>query len=189
MCGNIRYDRSDYGYWSEETMTERIVNEFIELVKVSSETKHEAEIAALLKKKFSDLGLKVEEDQAQEKTGHGANNLICTLPGTSTEEIKTIYFTSHMDTVVPGKNIQPIVEDEYIRTDGTTILGADDKAGIAAMLEAIRVLREKEVQHGDIQFIITVGEESGLVGAKALDQKLLRAVYGYALDSDGEVGA
>ncbi len=51
MCGNIRYDRSDYGYWSEETMTERIVNEFIELVKVSSETKHEAEIAALLKKR------------------------------------------------------------------------------------------------------------------------------------------
>ncbi|RQW20055.1 M20/M25/M40 family metallo-hydrolase [Bacillus sp. C1-1] len=169
-------------------MTERIVNEFIELVKVSSETKHEEEIAVLLKKKFSELGLKVEEDQAQEKTGHGANNLVCTLPGTSTKAIKTIYFTSHMDTVVPGKNIQPIVEDGYIRTDGTTILGADDKAGIAAMLEAIRVLKEHEVEHGDIQFIITVGEESGLVGAKALDQNLVRAVYGYALDSDGEVG-
>ncbi|UTR08475.1 M20/M25/M40 family metallo-hydrolase [Alkalihalobacillus sp. LMS6] len=169
-------------------VAERIVNEFIELVKVSSETKHEAEIAKVLKEKFTNLGLTVEEDQAQEITGHGANNLICTLPGTSDKEVKTIYFTSHMDTVVPGKNIEPILEEGYIRTDGTTILGADDKAGIAAMLEAIVVLKEQQIEHGPIQFIITVGEESGLVGAKALDQSLIHASYGYALDSDGEVG-
>ena len=93
-----------------------------------------------------------------------------------------------MDTVVPGKGVNPSIKDGYVVTDGTTILGADDKAGLAAMFEAIRVLKEQDIEHGDIQFVITVGEESGLVGAKALDPSLIQAKYGYALDSDGEVG-
>jgi tripeptide aminopeptidase len=93
-----------------------------------------------------------------------------------------------MDTVVPGKDIKPSIKDGYVVTDGTTILGADDKAGLAVMLEVIRVLKEQAISHGTIQFIITVGEESGLVGAKALDPSLLVAKYGYALDSDGKVG-
>ncbi len=74
-------------------------------------------------------------------TGHGAGNLICTLKGT--KDADTIYFTSHMDTVVPGKGVKPIVEDGYVKSDGTTILGADDKTGLAAMFEAIKVLKEK----------------------------------------------
>lgn len=168
-------------------LNSRLVEEFIALVQVSSETKHEEEIAVLLKQKFSELGLEVNEDDAKEKTGHGAGNLICTLPATK-EQVDPIYFTSHMDTVVPGKQIKPIIEENYIKTDGTTILGADDKAGIAAMLEAIKVLKEEQIEHGQVQFIITVGEESGLVGAKALQPESITAKYGYALDSDGEVG-
>ena len=165
----------------------RLVEEFLELVQVDSETGHEAEIASVLKKKFTDLGVEVMEDNAKEKTGHGAGNLICTLKGTKSD-IDTIYFTSHMDTVVPGNHIQPIIEDGFIKSDGTTILGADDKAGLAAILEMIRLLQEQQVEHGDIQFIITVGEESGLVGAKALDSSLIHASYGYAIDSNGEIG-
>jgi len=170
-----------------EVNQDRLINEFIELVQIDSETKYEAEIAKVLKKKFTDLGLEVVEDNAKEKTGHGAGNLICTLKGTK-EDTDTIYFTSHMDTVVPGKGIKPSIKDGYIVSDGTTILGADDKAGLAAILEAIRILQEKDIKHGDIQFIITVGEESGLVGAKALDKSLLKAAYGYAIDSNGDVG-
>jgi len=166
---------------------ERIVQEFMELVQVDSETKHEAEIAKVLKQKFEHLGLKVIEDDTKDVTGHGAGNLICTLEATK-EEVDTIYFTSHMDTVVPGKNVKPSIQDGYIVSDGTTILGADDKAGLAAMLEAIRVLKEQNIKHGKIEFVITVGEESGLVGAKALDPTLMTAKYGYALDSDGKVG-
>jgi tripeptide aminopeptidase len=93
-----------------------------------------------------------------------------------------------MDTVVPGKGVKPSVKDGYVVTDGTTILGADDKAGLAAMFESLRVLKEENIEHGTIQFIITVGEESGLVGAKALDPSLVKAKYGFALDSDGKVG-
>ncbi|MDP4170047.1 MAG: M20/M25/M40 family metallo-hydrolase [Bacillota bacterium] len=166
---------------------ERLLNEFLELVQVDSETKFEAEIAKVLKQKFTDLGLDVFEDDTTAVTGHGAGNLVCTLEGTK-EGVDTIYFTSHMDTVVPGKGIKPSVKDGYVVTDGTTILGADDKAGLAVMLETIRVLKEQNIPHGTIQFVITVGEESGLVGAKALDSSLMKAKYGYALDSDGLVG-
>jgi tripeptide aminopeptidase len=166
---------------------ERLVKEFMELVQIDSETKYETEIAKVLKDKFSDLGVTVYEDDTTAKTGHGAGNLICTLDGTN-ENADPIYFTSHMDTVVPGKGIKPSIKDGYIVSDGTTILGADDKAGLAVMLESIRVLKEQNIPHGKIEFIITVGEESGLVGAKALDRALITAKFGYALDSDGKVG-
>jgi tripeptide aminopeptidase len=170
-----------------EVNQERLINEFIELVQIDSETKHEAEIAKVLTEKFTKLGLNVVEDDSKEQTGHGAGNLICTLKGNK-QNTDPIYFTSHMDTVVPGKEIKPKMKDGYITSDGTTILGADDKAGIAAMLEAIRLIIENEIDHADIQFIITAGEESGLVGAKALDISLINAKYGYALDSNGKVG-
>ncbi|MFI8576737.1 tripeptidase T [Rossellomorea aquimaris] len=167
---------------------ERLLNEFLELVQIDSETKEEAEIAKVLKRKFSDLGVEVFEDDTMGETGHGAGNLICTLKGNK-EGVDTIYFTSHMDTVVPAKGVKPTLKDDgYIYSDGTTILGADDKAGLATMLESVRVLKENNISHGDIQFIITVGEESGLVGAKALDSTLVKAKYGFALDSDGKVG-
>jgi len=166
---------------------ERVVQEFLDLVQIDSETKHETAIAAVLKEKFEALGLVVKEDDSKKETGHGAGNLICMLKG-NTDGTDAIYFTSHMDTVVPGQGIRPVIKDGWISSDGTTILGADDKAGLAAILEALRVLKEDGSRHGDLQFIITAGEESGLVGAKALDPSLIQAEYGFALDSDGEVG-
>lgn len=168
----------------------RLIEEFMELVQVDSETKHEQQISQVLKAKFSDLGLHIEEDQAAEKCGHGANNLFATLQASpGKEQVPCIYFTCHMDTVVPGQGIRPQLDDDgYIRSDGTTILGSDDKAGIAALLEGIKQLREQGISHGPIQFVITVGEESGLVGARSLDASLLKGNYGYALDSNGAVG-
>lgn len=162
---------------------ERLINEFIELVKVDSETKFEAKINTLLQEKFTALGLEVKEDEATKHIDHEANNLICTLPG-NVEHVDPIFFTCHMDTVTPGQQIQPQINDDYITSDGTTILGADDKAGIAVLLEVIRQIKEQDLAHGTIQFVITVGEESGLMGAKVIDQSLLQATYGYALDSD-----
>ncbi|ACT00980.1 M20/M25/M40 family metallo-hydrolase [Paenibacillus sp. JDR-2] len=168
---------------------ERIVSEFIELVKVDSETRFEQEISKVLKAKFSELGLSIEEDDAMEKTGHGANNLFALLEGTGGVNAPTILFTSHMDTVAPGNGIKPQIDsDGYIRSDGTTILGSDDKAGLAAMLEAIRVLKENNIPHGPIQFVITVGEESGLLGARNMDASKLKASFGYAIDSNGSIG-
>ncbi|SDD44943.1 tripeptide aminopeptidase [Terribacillus halophilus] len=166
---------------------DRLVEEFLELVQVDSETGDEKEIAEVLKKKFTDLGVKVQEDDSMKETGHGANNLVCTWQG-NIDSAETIYFTSHMDTVVPGKGIKPQIKDGYITSDGTTILGADDKAGLAAILETIKIYDEQEIPHGTVQFVITAGEESGLVGSRALDASLLTASFGYAIDSDGPVG-
>ncbi len=166
---------------------QRLLDEFLELVQTDSETKYEREIADLLIQKLQDIGMDVVEDSSQPRTGHGAGNLIATLEGNTNG--KAIYFTSHMDTVVPGLSVQPVVEDGVIRSDGTTVLGADDKAGIAAMFEAVRTLKEEGAAHGTIQFIITVGEESGLAGARELDMELVNADFGYALDSDGAVGS
>ncbi|MFS0837813.1 M20/M25/M40 family metallo-hydrolase [Paenibacillus sp. 1P03SA] len=169
---------------------ERLIKEFIELVQVDSVTQYEQEISVVLQKKFKDLGLSIQTDDAAEKTGHGAGNLICMLEASGApESTPCIFFTSHMDTVAPGNGIKPqIGEDGIIRSDGTTILGSDDKAGIAAMFEAIRVLKEQNIAHGPIQFVITVGEESGLKGARAMDPSVMKAKFGYALDSNGEIG-
>ncbi|WP_274651729.1 M20/M25/M40 family metallo-hydrolase [Paenibacillus humicola] len=169
---------------------QRLVEQFMSLVRIDSETGNERQICDVLKAEFSGLGLAVEEDGTEALTGHGAGNLIVKLAATAgSESADTIFFTSHMDTVKPGKGIQPRLDDDgYIRSDGTTILGSDDKAGLAAMLEAIRVLKERNVPHGPVQFILTVGEESGLVGARAMDRAKLEAKYGYALDSNGKIG-
>lgn len=168
----------------------RLVDQFLELVRIDSETKHEEAISEALKALFGGLGLTVDEDDSKAVTGHGAGNLFCELPATKGYEGKDpIFFTAHMDTVTPGKGIQPRIDDDgYIRSDGTTILGSDDKAGLAIMVEAIRILQEKEIPHGPLQFIITVGEESGLVGARAMEACRIKAKYGFALDSDGKVG-
>ncbi|SFL68957.1 M20/M25/M40 family metallo-hydrolase [Salibacterium qingdaonense] len=168
---------------------ERLTTEMMELVQIDSETGYEQEIAGQLKQRFESLGCIVEEDDAARVTGHGAGNLICTWPADENHtEADMIYFTSHMDTVTPGVNVQPVLEDGFIKSDGTTVLGADDKAGLAVMLETIRSMQEENKPHGPVQFVITVGEESGLKGAKALDTSLLKAKMGYALDSDGSVG-
>lgn len=165
----------------------RLVEEFLQLVQIDSETKHEEIIAPVLVEKLEQMGFEVFQDDAHTRNGHGAGNIIATLKGD--EKIEPIYFTVHMDTVVPGKGIKPeIREDGYIYSDGTTILGADDKAGMAALFEMARRLKEKNIAHGTIQFIITAGEESGLVGAKEMDPSKIIAKYGFAVDSDGKVG-
>ncbi|WDH74806.1 M20/M25/M40 family metallo-hydrolase [Exiguobacterium marinum] len=165
----------------------RVLDTFLGLVGIDSETKEEAVICEHLKGVFTELGCDVYEDDASTKTAHSGNNLIITLPATK-ENIDPIYFTAHMDTVTPGKGIKTSIKDGYVVTDGTTILGADDKTGLTAMIELVRVLKEKQIPHGQIQFVITVGEESGLVGAKVLDLSKIDAKFGFALDSDGPVG-
>lgn len=168
----------------------RLIDEFMELVRIDSESGEEAEICKVLEQKFRNLGLRVHVDDTMSITGHGAGNLFAeweASPGM--ESAVPILLTSHMDTVKPGKGIKPRLDDDgYIRSDGTTILGSDDKAGLAAMLEAIRIMQEQGIKHGPAQFVITVGEESGLVGAKAIEPSKLKAKYGYALDSNGKVG-
>lgn len=164
----------------------RIIEEFMELVRIDSETKNERLIADYLKNKLEGLDLEVFEDNAGSKINGNAGNIIAYLPGK--KNCKTVLFSSHMDTVKPGNNVEPILVDGIIKSQGNTILGADDKAGIAAILEMLRVIREKELEHGPIQIIFSVAEEGGLFGAKNLDPGVIKADFAYVLDSSGPAG-
>lgn len=169
---------------------QRLIDEFVGLVKIDSESGNERAVCDCLKKKLSDLGLYVVEDRSATLTGHNAGNLVATLEpyGTQMRDIPGIYFTSHMDTVTPGRNIKPFIRDGYIVSDGTTVLGSDDKAGLAAIVEAIRIIQEEKIEHGLIQLVFTIGEEKGLVGSKHIEHSLIQADYGFAIDANGPVG-
>lgn len=164
----------------------RLVKTFEELVMIDSVSKNEGEIHALLKKKLLSLGLAVKEDESMETTGLGANNLIATLKGTQVKE--PLMFSAHTDTVSPGIGIQVIEKEGILYSKGETILGADDKAGIAIMIEAIQRITEEAISTGNLEFVLSPGEEIGLIGSSALDMDLIEASMGYVLDSGGAVG-
>ncbi|EUJ23683.1 M42 glutamyl aminopeptidase family protein [Listeria grandensis FSL F6-0971] len=165
----------------------RLVDTFIELVKIDSETKHEGKFQKYLKERFQSLGLEVIEDDTMAETGFGANNLLCRLPGNVNAD--AIFFSCHMDTVTPGLGIKPEIREDIIYSDGTTILAADDKAGIAIMLETVALIQENNTPHGTLEFVLSVGEESGLIGIKAFDMRTLKASHGFVLDTGGPVGS
>lgn len=165
---------------------ERVVQNFMQYVQISSPTKSEKEFADFLKNELESLGLSVRIDDTMEQTGSDTGNLLATLKGDGQGE--PIIFSCHMDTVSPGIGIKPILEDGVIRSDKTTILASDDKAGIAAIIEAIQVLKENNLPHGDIHLAFSVFEEGGLNGAKALDYSQFGARHAFVLDSGGDPG-
>lgn len=165
----------------------RLIESFMELVRMDSISREERSIADFLIEKLENLGLEVIVDQAGEKVGANSGNIIAKLNG-NTKVPTPIMFAAHMDTVVPGKNINPLREGEKIISTGETILGADDKAGIAAILEALHLIRENNILYGDIEILFTICEEIGLCGAKNLDISQLKAQIGFILDAGGQVG-
>jgi len=165
----------------------RLVESFMELVKIDSVSREEKEVADFLVKKLKDLGLEVTVDQAGEKVKSNSGNIIARLKG-SVKKVTPIMFSAHMDTVVPGKNIKPICDGEKIVSDGKTILGADDKAAIAALLEALHIIKENNIPCGDIEIVFSICEEIGLHGAKNLDISDLNARMAFILDCGGQVG-
>ncbi|HDK26211.1 MAG TPA: M20/M25/M40 family metallo-hydrolase [Candidatus Atribacteria bacterium] len=165
----------------------RLVEGFMELVRIDSLSRKEKDLADFLLEKLKNLGLEVIVDQAGEKIKSNSGNIIARLKGNTNNEIP-IMFSAHMDTVVPGENIKPICDGEKIVSDGKTILGADDKAAIAALLEALYIIRENDIPHGDIEILFTICEEIGLKGAKNLDISSLKAQIGFVLDAEGSVG-
>lgn len=165
----------------------RLRKTFMELVQIDSVSGHEGQIQRYLKQAFAELDFEVQEDDAMNDTGFGANNLICTLEANAPYQ-HAMLFTSHMDTVQPGQNVKPIIQDGYIYSEGETILGADDKAGIAVLLETFKTIQEDALPHGKIQILLTIGEESGLLGIKALDPDMIKSDMGFTLDATKPVG-
>ncbi len=94
-----------------------------------------------------------------------------------------------MDTVIPGNGIEPIIEDGVIRSKGNTVLGGDDKSGIAAVMESVRVIKENNLAHKTIELAFTVYEEGGLNGSKNYDMNYIQSSHAIVLDSGGPIGS
>jgi tripeptide aminopeptidase len=162
---------------------ERLKNLLIELIKIDSLSRKELDVAVRLKREMEDLGATVFIDDAGEKVGGNVGNLIAHFPGTNTGA-QPLLLSAHMDTVVPGEGIVPILDGDILRTDGRTVLGGDDKSGVAIICEVLRVMKENRLPCGAIDVVFTICEEAGLIGAKCLDVSKLRARTGLVLDSD-----
>jgi tripeptide aminopeptidase len=168
-----------YTLLADEVDRDRLVETFLELVAVDSPTGHEEEIGRELIKRFTELGCSVTQDDI--------GNLVAVYPGSRPD---TVLLSTHMDTAGKDVGIKPIIEDGIIKTDGSTILGADDKSGIAGCIELLTLLRSNpDVKHPTIEFVISVGEESGLVGSRQMDLSQLNAGYGFVMDTAGVIGA
>jgi tripeptide aminopeptidase len=154
---------------------------------VDSPSREEGAVADWIKRTLKEeIRADVIEDQSRNQTGSDSGNIIVRIPGA--EKVASLFFNAHLDTVEPGRGVKVIFRDGVFQSDGTTVLGSDDKAAVAILIEVARLLKEHRVSHGPIEFLFTVCEEIGLLGAKSLDPALLEARAGYALDSsDPEV--
>ena len=165
----------------------RLVEQFIRLLETDSPSRQEAPVRDLLTEFFQSRGLEVYEDRAGDKIGGNAGNLLVRIPGSAIGP--TLLFAAHMDTVQPGIGVKAKIDaDGCIRSQGDTILGSDDKAGIAAMLEAYNVLTEQNIPHPPIEYLFTVCEEQGLLGIKQFDLEELKSQSGYVLDGGNAPG-
>ena len=155
---------------------QRLVDCFIDLVRIDSPSFHEHQIAARLEDDLTRLGLTVTNDQ----TGpDGVGNIIAKLDG---EVGQAVALSAHLDTVEPGRGVDPQIAHGVIRSDGSTVLGADCKAGIAAILESLRLVVEQGRPHGAIEVLLTFGEERGHAGAETVDLAGLEAGWAVVLD-------
>mgnify|MGYP000241753001 CR=1 FL=1 len=154
----------------------RLLQTFLDLLRIESPPGREQEVAAYLQRALAQLGAQTEID--------AAGNLLAVLPGPG----PWVALNAHMDTVDTTAGLEPIVAEGCIRSNGRTVLGADDKAGIAVILEAVRSLCESDQPRAALELIFTVREERGLVGAKQFDISRLRSPYCFVFDSSQPVG-
>lgn len=162
-------------------MESSLLEYFIALVKIASESKAEGSLARKIAADLTTLGARVEFDQAHQQTGGDTGNLYAFFP--SANDSEPLLLSAHMDTVVPGCHVQPRISGDLIKSDGTTILGSDDKSGIAQIIWAIKELQDAEFPCGPLEILFTISEEIGLLGAKFCDYSRLQSRLGFALDT------
>lgn len=161
------------------------VEEFMALASLNSPSRREAPVATYLVKRLREIGLNPKVDDSATRSGSDTGNVIVRVPGNAAGA--TVLLCAHMDTVGPTEGMVPVLKDGMITSNGETVLGADDKAGIAVILAVLAELLAGDAPHGPIEVVFTVQEEVGLFGATYLTEAL-NADFGYILDGDGPVG-
>lgn len=161
--------------------TDRLAETFKTLVEIDSISREEGAISHEIRTILESLGAEVFIDASGRQTGSDTGNLIAKFEGD--KAVPPLLLNAHMDTVEPGKGVGVEFTDGVFKSDGNTVLGADDKSAVAIIIETLRVLEENGISHGPLEVVFTICEEIGLLGAKHLDYRLLTAPYGYALDT------
>jgi tripeptide aminopeptidase len=169
------------------TAESAVVSLFTELAAIPSPPGREGRVAAVVSRYLRDLALEVEEDDAGARVESDANNLLCRLEATEGGGVP-LFFCAHLDTVPPQGPLEPVIEDGFVRNAGGTILGADNKSAVAAMLEAARRIVVERRPHAGVELLFTLKEEVGLQGARAFDESRLRARVGYVYDQAAAIG-
>jgi len=159
----------------------RLVKTFLELARIPGLSGKEGLVAAELARRLSRLGIKYHFDSPT-RPGNKVGNLIAYIKGNAPGP--ALLINAHIDTVGPIEPFGCRRRGNFLESKGQSILGADDRSGVAAILEALAHLKESGIRHGPLEIVFTVAEEIGLLGAKALDYKLLSARHGIVLDSD-----
>ncbi|MEN3001906.1 MAG: M20/M25/M40 family metallo-hydrolase [Armatimonadota bacterium] len=160
---------------------ERMTELFLQLVQIESGSENEAEICQFVAEKLRQLGADtVQIDDASKQIGGTGGNVFARFKGTV--DAPPLLLNAHLDTVSPTKGIQVVRTPNEIKTDGRTILGADNKAGVAIILEVLQTLRERKLPHPPLEVVFSIREEKGLLGAKVFDARLLKARYGLVVD-------
>ncbi len=167
--------------------SERLLDTFLTLIRFNTPSRSEKPAMDWVESYLSQIGFTVTFDDAGEKLGGNVGNLMAFKPG-SVKEAPGIFFSSHLDTVEATPDLEIQIDGDVISSKSDTILGADDKCGVAPILEAMTLLFESKEPHGDIQLLLTICEEIGLQGAKRLDPKHINAKYGFVLDAGPPVG-
>lgn len=168
-------------------MKERLWNTFKELADIYSPSFWERRFCDVLKEKFAALDIELIEDGAGKEIGGNSGNLYGFIPGKLNEA--PILFSAHMDTVEPAKGKKAILHKSgNITSEGSTILGADDVAGITVIIEAVNRLKEQNIAHRPIELLFTVAEERYGAGSAAFDYSLIKAKEAYVLDLSGPIG-
>jgi len=165
-------------------VSERLFETFTRLCETPSETGYEREVADWIAAQLRGFGWEVVEDDSAERADANAGNLICRIPGRSEEWVS---FFAHMDTVPHTEPIQVVLADGVFRSAGETILGADNKAAVAVLMELAANARSEQPACG-LELVFTVAEEEGLRGARELDVSALRAPFGYVFDHATPIG-
>ncbi|HYP56352.1 MAG TPA: M20/M25/M40 family metallo-hydrolase, partial [Solirubrobacterales bacterium] len=163
---------------------ERLYERFVRLCEIRSPTGEEREVADTVLAELRALGVEVSEDDAAGVAGAGAGNLLARLPGRTD---RWAMFCAHLDTVPHEGQVEVVEEEGVFRSRGRTILGADNKAAVAVLLELVARHAASPPPVG-IELLLTVAEEQGLRGAKAFDVDKLRSDVGFVLDHAGPVG-
>jgi tripeptide aminopeptidase len=164
-----------------------VLDLFTELCAIPSPPGEERAVADRVIGELRALGLEVQEDDAGVAIGSSIGNLLCRLPGRAAGGTP-VFFCAHLDTVPPQGPLEPVVEEDVVRNAGGTILGADNKSAVVAMIEAARRIVEEGRPHPGVELLFTPKEEVGLLGAAAFDQTRLEAELGFVFDQAAPVG-